>query len=58
MVGAGKGGGPQVAIYNGQGELKSQYYAYDNDFKKGVRISVSDINNDGKAEILAGILNY
>lgn len=58
VVGAGKGGGPQIAIYNGQGELKSQYYAYDNDFKKGVRISVSDINNDGKAEILAGILNY
>lgn len=58
VVGAGPGGGPQVAIYDGNGELKSQYYAYDNDFKKGVRISVSDINKDGKAEILAGILNY
>lgn len=58
VLGAGPGGGPQVAIYSGDGNLKSQYYAYDNDFKKGVRISVSDIDRDGKAEILAGILNY
>lgn len=58
VVGAGPGGGPQIAIYNGNGELKSQYYAYDNDFKKGVWVSASDINKDGKAEILAGILNY
>jgi hypothetical protein len=58
VVGAGPGGGPQVAIYNGNGELKSQFYAYDNDFKKGVRVSASDVNKDGKAEILAGIINF
>ncbi|MFZ4648658.1 MAG: putative glycoside hydrolase [Patescibacteria group bacterium] len=58
MVGAGPGGGPQVAVYNGSGELKSQFYAYDNDFKNGVRVSASDINKDGKAEILAGIINF
>ncbi len=58
VVGAGPGGGPQVAIYNGDGQLQSQFFAYDKDFSKGVRVAVSDVNGDGQMEILAGIINF
>ena len=58
VVGAGPGGGPQVAIYNGDGQLQSQFFAYDKDFSKGVRVAVSDVNGDGQMDILAGIINF
>lgn len=58
VVATGPGISSQIAIYSGEGKLKSQFHVYDKNFTKGVRVSVSDIDKNGKAEILAGILNY
>lgn len=54
ITGAGAGGGPHVRIFNEQGELKGQFFAYDSNFKGGVNVAVGDIDGDGKAEIVTG----
>lgn len=53
----GQGGGPQIKIFNYQGNLQKSFFAYDTSYHGGVRVSVSDINEDGNLEILAGIKN-
>ncbi|OGL65941.1 hypothetical protein A3B21_04700 [Candidatus Uhrbacteria bacterium RIFCSPLOWO2_01_FULL_47_24] len=54
VVGVGVGG-PQVRIFNSKGKLLSGgFFAYDPRFRGGVQVSVGDIDNDGKAEIVTG----
>ena len=50
----GAGGGPQVRIFSLSGELLSQFFAYDQDFRGGVNVATGDINGDGKKEIITG----
>lgn len=52
IVGAGEGGGPQVRIFDNQGKLKGQFFAYDQRFRGGVNVAVGDVDGDGKNEIV------
>lgn len=54
ITGAGFGGGPHVMIFNEQGALKGQFFAYAKGFRGGVNVAVCDIDNDGIDEIVAG----
>ncbi len=55
VIGAGKGGGPQVRIFSADGRLLSGgFFAYDRNFRGGVNVAAIDYNNDGKDEIFTG----
>ncbi len=54
----GLGGGPQIRIFNYQGKALNSFFAYDKNYRGGIRVTVSDINTDGQVEILAGIKNF
>ncbi len=53
VTGPGFGGGPQVRVMNRYGQLKSQFFAFDGKKRGGVRVSVGDVDGDGRNEILA-----
>ncbi|HTW96295.1 MAG TPA: S8 family serine peptidase, partial [Candidatus Methylomirabilis sp.] len=53
IVGAGPGGGPQVKIFDLDGNLQGQFFAYDKSFRGGVKVATADLDNDGKDEIIA-----
>ncbi len=52
ITGAGRGGGPQVRIFNQRGEIEGQFFAYDSTFRGGVHVAAADTNGDGKDEII------
>lgn len=53
ITGPGKGGGPQVRIFEGNGEPKSlQFFAFHPDFHGGIDVAGGDVDGDGKAEIV------
>lgn len=58
VTGTDVGGGPHVKIMNGQtgGDLGS-WFAYDPNFRGGVRVAIGDLDGNGKGEIItaAGI---
>ncbi len=55
IVGAGPGGGPRVAIFNGiDGSLITDFFGYEDTFRGGVNVSAADFNGDGKADIVLG----
>ncbi|MEI6529074.1 MAG: putative glycoside hydrolase [Candidatus Falkowbacteria bacterium] len=54
----GAGGGPHIRIFNSRGEVLSNFFAYDQSYHGGIKVSASDINDDGVVEILAGIKNF
>ncbi|MDX1608268.1 MAG: VCBS repeat domain-containing M23 family metallopeptidase [Candidatus Spechtbacterales bacterium] len=47
ITGAGPGGGPHVKIFNTGGQLQEDFYAYDEGFLGGVRVSAGDIGASG-----------
>jgi subtilisin family serine protease len=51
----GKGGGPQVRIFDNSGKLQGQFFAYDQSFHGGVGVAVGDTDGDGLAEIVTGM---
>jgi len=53
ISGAGAGGGPQVRAFNQQGEVESQFFAYDSSFRGGVHVATADFDADGVDEIVA-----
>lgn len=53
VTGPGFGGGPHVRVMNRYGQVKSQFFAFDSKKRAGVRVSVGDVDGDGKFEILA-----
>jgi hypothetical protein len=58
ITGAGQGGGPQVRIFSSDGRARQSFFAYDKDFHGGVQVTTSDMNGDGREEILVGIKNF
>lgn len=53
VTGPGFGGGPHVRVWNAKAEVKSQFFAFDSKKSGGARVSVGDIDGDGRYEILA-----
>lgn len=55
VVGAGPGGGPDVAVVSGRdGARLFSFFAFDPQFTGGVSVAAGDINGDGFAEIILG----
>ena len=53
VVGAGSLGGPRVRVYDGRGgDLIRDFFAYDPNFRGGVRVAAGDLDGDGFAEIV------
>ena len=54
----GPGGGPQVRIFTPQGKVLGQFFAYDQSYRAGLKISIGDLDRNGQAEILVGAKNF
>jgi hypothetical protein len=55
VTGAGEGGGSVVAIWDPYtGAMLNQFLAYDENFRGGARVGISDGNGDGIADLLTG----
>lgn len=52
VTGAKAGGGPQVRIFNKEGHLLRQFFAYDKLSRFGVKVATGDINGNGVSEII------
>ena len=61
IIAAGFGGGPRIAIFNGnslvaktQDKLVGDFFLFEQTLRNGVFISAGDLNGDGFADIIAG----
>lgn len=45
---------PTVKIFSEKGTLVGSFFAYDKNFRGGVNISVGDLNQDGRSELVTG----
>ncbi|MFH1255597.1 MAG: S8 family serine peptidase [bacterium] len=53
ITAAGPGGGPHIRIFNINGDVIGQFFAFDPNFRGGVNITSADVNKDGSDEIIA-----
>jgi subtilisin family serine protease len=54
ITGAGFTGGPHVRIFDTQGRVKGQFFAYAEHFRGGVNVAAGDIMTKGISEIISG----
>ncbi|MFC1598156.1 L,D-transpeptidase family protein [Patescibacteria group bacterium] len=56
VVGTGRGGGPQVRVFDKSGNVKFTpgFFAYDENFRGGVNVAVGNVNGKGGDEIITG----
>lgn len=54
IAGSGSGGGPLVRIFNQFGTDQGSFFAYDENFRGGVRAAAGDVDGDGIAEVITG----
>ncbi|MFZ9862375.1 MAG: Ig-like domain-containing protein, partial [Gemmataceae bacterium] len=55
VTGTGVGGGPHVGIFDSRTlQMTRGFFAYDSNFRGGVRVGLSDRNGDGVLDILTG----
>ncbi len=52
VTGAGPGGGPHVRIFDSRGNVKGSFFAYEQAFRAGVKVSVADVTGDGQMDIV------
>lgn len=53
-VSPAKNRAPLVKVYNRDFSLKKEFYAYAQNFKLGVNVSLGDVDGDGLAEVVTG----
>ena len=51
-VGADTSGGPRVTVYNPDGSVRFNFFAYDPNTRFGVNVSMGDLDGDGISEIV------
>jgi len=55
IIGAGRGGGPQVTVHRANGAVIANFFAYNKDtFRYGVRVAAGDTDSNGTDEIITG----
>ncbi|PIS42657.1 MAG: hypothetical protein COT24_02570 [Candidatus Kerfeldbacteria bacterium CG08_land_8_20_14_0_20_40_16] len=52
VVGTDEGFGPQVKVFDSEGNIVSMFFAYATSLRSGVRVAVGDVNGDGTKEII------
>jgi len=52
VFGAGPSGGPHVRILDYQGNISSQWFAYETSFRGGINVASVDVDGDGLLEII------
>jgi len=53
VVGAGFGGGPRVAVFDGAtGDMIASFFAFGNGFTGGIDVAAADVTGDGVADII------
>lgn len=50
----GNGGGPHIRIFDSGGNVKGQFFAYNENFRGGANVAAGDIDDDGLSEIITG----
>jgi hypothetical protein len=55
ITGTGDGGGPHVRVFTAFGALRSQFFAYDEASRHGVRVAVADTDGDHEFEIVTAV---
>jgi hypothetical protein len=53
IVGAGKGGGPQVKIFDKDGNLQTQFFTFEEGYTGGIDVALGDIDADTVADTIA-----
>jgi len=52
VTGPGSGGGPHVRVFDRDGNMRSQFFAFDATGTDGIEIAAADLDGDGKAEVI------
>ncbi|XOU94042.1 MAG: phosphodiester glycosidase family protein [Candidatus Kerfeldbacteria bacterium] len=52
IIGTDSGSSPQIRVFDGDGNVMAQFFAYDSTLRNGVSISACDVNGDGYEEII------
>jgi len=51
----GRGGGPHVRVFAGNGTALQSFFAYDRSLRAGVFVALADLDGDGKEDIVTGL---
>ncbi len=54
IVGAGAGGGPNISVFNGNGNAVNSFFAYNPNFDDGVTVASGDLSGNGLDDIIVG----
>ena len=54
ITSAGEGGGPQVRVFDSKGNVESQFFAFEKEFRGGANVAVGNIDSDSDVEIIVG----
>ena len=61
LVGAGVGGGPRIAVYDGNGlvdgslrKMMPDFFAFEQTLRNGVFVSIGDVDGDGFGDLIFG----